>query len=347
MKHFKSPIIFLACAGILTGCSGGSSSNSVSSSGTSFAQFIDAPVKGVKVRRLSSGAEVTTDSEGRFECEPNEPLSFKVGGLELGQAACSSEVFVTDFGEGRWQKAAKVLQCLSETEPSSGLLDVSKVSADLSSINLESDDDNSIDSKLGSHRKRPVTKEEAEGHALGHLLDRIRYDAAFVALFASTSTLSESIIAERVEVEGTGADILCPKFYNVTLNFNKVTKSTPAGEKVFYSANLSKVVAYSADSSIPGDDCAAIGLSAPGCRDWVASEMSEKPTIHKDEFRIVRFKNSFSPESGIASGVKKLKIKGELEVSGGELSIEGEWKDEFNVTLSGGNTLIGSCKYEF
>jgi hypothetical protein len=346
MKRLIGPLSLLTCAVLATGClGGGKSSSSSSSSGSTIAQFIDAPVKGVKVKRLSSGIEVKTDSEGQFECEAGEALSFHIASIELGQAACGSEIFVTDFGEGRWQKAAKVLQCLSSTEPSSGLLDVSDVTADLSSVNLESDDDNSINTKLGSHKRRERSSSEAEEHAVGHLLDRVRYDPAFVALFSSVSSISKTVTASRVEVEGTGTD-RCPKFYNVVINFAKNTKTISGEVKSYFSANLGSVAGYNADVAGIGTTCSELGISSENCKDWTAPELMERPTIHRDEFKIVKYKASFPPESGIESGFKKLKVEGEINVSGSDFTIDGEWKEEFSLKISG-QTIAGECKYEF
>jgi hypothetical protein len=347
MKHYLSPIAYFSCLALLTGCLGGKSSDSSSSTSSGYAQFIDAPVEGVLVKRLSSGAEVTTDSEGRFDCEPNEILSFNVGGLELGQAACNSQVFVTDFGDGRWQRAAKILQCLSSTEPSSGKLKVSHVNADLSEIKLDSDSDTEINIKLGDHKRRTVHQNEAEGHAMGHLLDRVQYDPAFMNLFSGdTTTRSKSVTARKVETEGTGTNA-CPDFYNITFNFIKNTKTIDLISKVFYSAQLSTVAAYDADEALPGDDCSEIGPSGTNCRNWTDPEMKERPTIHRDEFKIVRFKNITTPTENITSGVKRLKIKGEFEVLNGQLVLEGDWKEEFNLNLTGGSSVQGECKYEF
>jgi hypothetical protein len=345
MKLSYSNMAFISLMALITGCLGGKSSDSSSSSSSGYAQFIDAPVEGVIVKRLASGAEVTTDTDGRFDCEPNEILSFNVGGLELGQAACNSQVFVTDFGEGRWQKAAKILQCLSSTDPNQGKLKVSHVgSTDLASINLDDDDENVLDTKLEDHKRRDVSLSNAEGHALGHLLDRVQYNPLFEALFTS-STLTKSVKAIRTKTEGSGAQ-RCPQYYNIKFELSQISKEINAETKFFYTAQLSKVAGYNADEAKDGDDCQAIGIEVgDDCRNWTVAdpEMKERPTIHGDEFKIVRFKNSFAPGT---TGVKKLKIKGEIEVAGTDFNLKGDWKEEFRIAQSG-STSEGECEYEF
>lgn len=103
------------------------------SSGTSFgeamtAQFIDAPVKGLKLK-TASGEESQTGDLGKFSCKRGELVSFSLGGLDLGYAACGDKIFVQDLVSKTthysWDQAAAIIQTFSVNK--TGYLDLSSV----------------------------------------------------------------------------------------------------------------------------------------------------------------------------------------------------------------------------
>jgi len=127
----------------MTACSGGkgyAGLSGFSESSTAFGetmtvQFIDAPVKGLKFK-TASGVEFQTGDEGKFSCKRGELVSFSLGGLDLGYAACGEKIFVQDLlsktANYTWDQAAAVIQTFSVNK--TGYLDLSSV--DQTQINL-------------------------------------------------------------------------------------------------------------------------------------------------------------------------------------------------------------------
>lgn len=138
MRNFGA-VIMISSLTVLVSCSG--SKNSSSGPGNPgvgdpmTAQFIDAPVKGLKFK-TESGVDSSTGDAGKFTCKRGELVTFSLGGLNLGHAACGDQIFVQDLASNSagysWSQAASALQtfAIDKTE----ILDLSVV--DQSKIDL-------------------------------------------------------------------------------------------------------------------------------------------------------------------------------------------------------------------
>ncbi len=85
-KNFKFPVIAATTAAVvLSACGGGSTATAPTQiSGT----FLDAAVEGLSYVAGTS-ARASTNAAGQFNCISGETVSFSVGGLALGSAACA------------------------------------------------------------------------------------------------------------------------------------------------------------------------------------------------------------------------------------------------------------------
>ena len=118
------PLAMVAC--------GGSGSGSVSTGGAIApgasinSQFIDAPVKGLKVTKTSGDGE--TGDNGLFSCKAGELVTFSVNDLDIGIANCGEKIYISDLAStGDTDAAAALIQSLSKTV--GGVLDLSDFNA--------------------------------------------------------------------------------------------------------------------------------------------------------------------------------------------------------------------------
>lgn len=80
---------FTLASVLFIGCSGGSDSASYVPSGNSASisgNFIDSAVSGLSYTCSPSGLQGITDQDGKFTCEPNDRVSFKLGNIALGES---------------------------------------------------------------------------------------------------------------------------------------------------------------------------------------------------------------------------------------------------------------------
>lgn len=109
-------VSFTACSGGGGGGGGGSSSMQ--------AQFIDAPVKGLKV--VVGDKAGVTDGTGKFSCVAGEKVEFFLGNINLGYAACGTKIFVQDLiATHSWKQTASLIQSFSKK--SGDILDMSVI----------------------------------------------------------------------------------------------------------------------------------------------------------------------------------------------------------------------------
>ncbi len=113
--------VSVALGTVLVGCGGGSSSDTSSGGGvTASGVFIDAEVEGLTYQSGSSAPQ-TTDANGTFTYTVGQPLTFSVGGVELGTLAdgaarCTPDDFVVPLN------IARFLQTLdADGDPTNGI----------------------------------------------------------------------------------------------------------------------------------------------------------------------------------------------------------------------------------
>ena len=333
MKNYSKHYGILMMSILLTSCLGGSSGSKTTGNNVSGnAQFIDAPVKGLTLLNLDTNSLHVTNEEGKFTCSPGQTISFKIGGLELGRAACNEKIFITDFGDGRWQKAAKILQSISQTDPSDGLIDVTSFSGNLASIDLDNDNESSINSVLGSDAQRTVTIAEAESHAISNLLSRSNYSSEFESLFTG-NTKSYVVTAER-----TSGGSECQKYYNIKISFNKKSASS-----IYYTASLDSIVGYSSNLPLAGEDCNTIG--DPSCEAW--GVLVEQATLVGDSFKLAKYSAAGDAGNDMDSGYNKVSANGKIVANGdGTVTLTGNWNEVYEGTEDG-ELISGSCAYSY
>ena len=209
---------------LLTACGGGSSSSSSGSSSIS-AQFIDSPVKGLNVEK-ASGNTISAD-QGRFNCEPGETVKFKIRDFIIGQGPCGAKIFLDDVvPAASANRIAAVIQSLSTTAASSGLIDLSAIPSTQVLSGLDLTSDSNLDATLTTLKNSipatfviNVSPANARIHANAQLaanaptgdfltvLNSIKASSTGIRLLASRTSgnplYCNSKIAFKLQLEGT------------------------------------------------------------------------------------------------------------------------------------------------
>lgn len=177
----KSLAVMMAMSLMLVSCGGSELSGSGGGHGaptpgeTINSVFIDAPVKGLKVRTFAG--EITTGEGGVFQCLRGEILSFGISDMTLGKASCEDQIYLYELGISNSDNYAALIQSLSVF--SGGALDLSLFNANpitLSDINPSSSSDIDadikkffMDHKLGDRGLNPVLLADAQAHVEKYL----------------------------------------------------------------------------------------------------------------------------------------------------------------------------------
>lgn len=134
------PMALVACGG---GGGGSSSGGGIVAGSTIQSQFIDAPVKGLKVEKLSGNSE--TGANGVFTCKSGEVVNFwlkEIGagktGLFLGSATCGSKIYIDEIGANA-NEAGALIQSLAVGDHNT------RTELDLSAFNATTFDVSSVD----------------------------------------------------------------------------------------------------------------------------------------------------------------------------------------------------------
>jgi len=152
--QLKNLAVLVALPFALVACGGGGGSSSsgggLTAGSTIESQFIDAPVKGLKVEKLSGDGE--TGANGMFSCKAGEEVSFWLKeingtGLLLGKAFCGSKIYIDEFGTNANAAGALIQSLSTGTHGTRTELDLTAFNAttvDVSSTILGSLDDTDL-----------------------------------------------------------------------------------------------------------------------------------------------------------------------------------------------------------
>lgn len=139
----KKNSIFVAIAA-LSGLSGCLSDGSSTSGGSG--KLLDSAVEGIAYRASPSGKSGTTGSDGTFECQQGDTVSFQVGGILLGSSACQatvtplelSNIAVWSGSDDKVNNRLLFLQSLDEDDnPANGIKIPAAVASALNSQTLD------------------------------------------------------------------------------------------------------------------------------------------------------------------------------------------------------------------
>lgn len=222
----------VSCGGSSKG--GGSSSDSVEGEAIT-GQFIDAPVKGLNIVRTISGAGVTGE-QGKFDCKTGEGVTFKLRNIVLGTAACGEKIYLDDIAEGdKRNNIAAILQNLSKTAASSGLIDLSVIPANQSfTFNLASANASAVLSEIVTARSSveaaagtTLTAQVSIADAITHANSNLPAPASDLAAVLTTYVTN----GPTVVFTETTRNKECIPFITAAIDVNKIGNGYVAGFK--------------------------------------------------------------------------------------------------------------------
>lgn len=186
-----------------------------------------------------------TGDSGRFSCASGEAVTFKLRNLTLGQAACGDKIFLDDIATGdKRNNIAAVLQNLSTTAASSGLIDLSAIPADLDVATPVGDltDSNpvTVESRIDAARTAvttaagvTLTPEVSVANAAAHANNNLpAVDGALASILDGYDATSPTILGTRTS--GNSED--CWNYYTADVEIVKVGSG--------YTASLRGIVGW-------------------------------------------------------------------------------------------------------
>jgi len=258
--QMKNLAVLVALPFALVACGGGGSSSSggggiVAPGASISSQFIDAPVKGLKVEKASGNGE--TGANGAFSCKAGEELTFwlkEIGvagtGIALGSAFCGSHIYIDDLGADA-DKAGALIQSLSTGTPGSRTeLDLSAFNATSYDLKAEVSDvtvvtDGLITSLISdvvantNIEVAPVTVAEARKHIDSHL------PAQDDATLASIADVEHTLRLVPLATNPVG---YCWENIQVKVNLESIDRGESEGTA--YRFNVSQYLAWD-ESEVP------------------------------------------------------------------------------------------------
>lgn len=113
-----------AAAALVVACGGGSSGTGGAPTGSQVGVLTDAQVQGVQYT-TSSGLTGLTDADGRYSYNPGDTVTFRIGGVTLGQVPATGIVTPIQLAGGSTQKLTNLLILLQSLDadgnPANGL----------------------------------------------------------------------------------------------------------------------------------------------------------------------------------------------------------------------------------
>jgi len=242
MNNFKlTRNIILGIAGLLiiSGCGGGGSSGDGSSSSLppvnlETGYLIDSPVVGLNYEcGLISGI---TQEDGRFECESNTTITFKIGSLTIGSIdkfTNDKKVYIQDIvGVDRDtfddEYTAKIAVLLQSLDDDNNISDEINIKSSISSmftedLNLKDINSSKIEQLILQANKKPVYKYKA----IEHLKNTFH--------LSSQKYIAVSLDGELISTNGV--DVTIVKKINNATKSSKPTQLFTIGNKTYFSAN--------------------------------------------------------------------------------------------------------------
>lgn len=353
----------------LVGCSGNSGGGSslpavASTNETEFgesmtAQFIDAPVKGLKFK-TSSGAQLETGAEGKFSCLRGELVSFSLGGLDLGYSACGEKIFVQDLisktPNYSWNQAAAILQTFSINK--TDYLDLSQI--DHNQLNLTGISYNSTPANLDLSAE--LTSALASG-AYNNVVALERPSAAITVLDAQTeannsftshvslSTQLSSVLAQLKDAGGSAIDIdgelisesLIPGMEEENCWKNIKAQASVTSANGVYSFNINNAVSFNNVADLEVDStCSTGNIYADKCEP--ASRLPKPKIISGGNIDMI-FSSDYAIDTVNVTEQNVLSIA--AAIGSDKISFSGIYENKVTITSEGaskGKSLI--CKYK-
>lgn len=301
-------LIIMSCSMVtLVACSGGNSGGSSSSGSTSYgqsmtAQFIDAPVKGLKFS-TENGVNSATGDLGKFSCKRGEKISFSLGGLDLGYAACGDKIFVQDLVSSatnyNWQQAAAVLQTFSinkGTYLDLSLIDQNEI--DLSGLSYEAvpanlDLSSHLTTALGSAAYANIPTAEKPSSAVSASDAAVAANASLASHISLSSQL-DSVLSQLVSA-GTSAIELNGVLTSGTIVngeeycWAKIkAKSSIVSSNGYYSFKVESAVSYDEDEVLNQDGTCILQQEQDGeCETSLSSELPSPKIITSERTDLI------------------------------------------------------------
>lgn len=293
-------VTLVACSG---GNSGGSSSSGTTSYGQSMtAQFIDAPVKGLKFS-TENGVNSATGDLGKFSCNRGEKISFSLGGLDLGYAACGDKIFIQDLVSSatnyNWQQAAAVLQTFSINKGT--YLDLSLIDQDeidLSGLAYEAvpanlDLSSHLTTALGSAAYANIPTGEKPSSAISASDAEVAANASLASHISLSSQL-DSVLSQLVSA-GTSAIELNGVLTSGTIVngeeycWAKIkAKSSIVSSNGYYSFKVESAVSYDEDGVLNQDGTCISQQEQDGeCETSLTSELPSPKIITSERTDLI------------------------------------------------------------
>ncbi len=240
------PLTLVACGGDSGSSSGGGSS--VYTPGNSIeAQFIDAPVKGLKYTIGTTNS--FTGDNGILSCKSGEEVTFSVGDKVIGSVTCGEKIYISDLVlPGNIESpniAASLIQSLSKTV--NGVLDLSQFNeAEYSISGIDLTNEVNADFAIASavtavgNGLIHVNVADATEHVLANLPD-LSSDSTMATLAVAT-TNGTWLTLNKISGDGNCWDKFSAKL--------EVKETVQASGKKNYRFSILKAIGHDTDANL-------------------------------------------------------------------------------------------------
>lgn len=344
MKSTGTKILFSALVLTLAACSGGGGGGGGSSASMQ-AQFIDAPVKGLKVK--VNGVASLTDAQGKFTCSEGQTTEFFLGELSLGYAACGKKIFVQDLSSPEtgyaWSKAAALIQSFSIA--GGGVLDMSVVDHSkltTTSFNYSLPDiagllsGNTAAIEAGANLNA-VTPEDAATKADADRVANLDLDSTFAGFLANFVSVKSGTYYIKGNL-ASGSKQYC--FTNVYAQ-GLVEEHTASGGKKYYTNKIVKAAMYSLNMLNTSD------ISCKTVDDH--PEYTQIPCLEVEDFNLPPITTIAAPLVASSfvnadGSVNNLNLRLAVK-STEEAVLSGSFINTYYPETKGGDATAVTCKY--
>ncbi len=223
----------------MAGCGGGGSSSTLFSNSIS-GQFIDGPVAGLTYE-CSSGKVGITDENGRFVCEANDYITFKIGDITIGSTEVNQTITPYTLYPGNEEAAVNVAQLLQSLDDDGDLnrfvLDESKIvklkkdiDFSIPAENFEIEISNQLETEVVSRQK---VMEHMRQSIATHIAEQEKED---VADFSDDSQNLKNDTDIAAIYDDTSADPVLDDFQAESSNYNNSDNDEQSAGPVYSDA---------------------------------------------------------------------------------------------------------------